>query len=123
MDINNKMDLNLINSNNITLAEIQRIQELSEYVLPERVYLQYIRCTKGNENLSYDQAKKKIIRNLVLGRKVASFKDCQYKQVFFYNDLMIHINKVEKSICYIKNLASVNKAKKEDLNVIMGIEQ
>ena len=122
------MELNLIKTDLVNIGEIELIQELDGYRFPNRVYKNYIWNTNNNRNLSYEDAKKKLIRNIVLGVEARMIKGMEHKKVYYYGCLQIHVNINEKSICYIKNNFkgvfpwNVNADKIHILNEIMGIE-
>lgn len=118
------MDLNLknINANLVNVGELEFIQELDTYELPYRVYDVYRHITKDNDNISYEECKKKLIRNIILGHELHVKPGREYKRVFSYKDMLIHINIEERNICYIKTLRNwVNFEKKATLDEIMGI--
>lgn len=113
--------------NLITAEEIELIQELSTYRFPNRVYQKYIHRTKDNENTTYKQAKKKIIRNIILSNEAPTKAGLEHKRVFFYGNLLIQVNIVERCICFISNYRGdfdfeVDEDKRSALNEIMEID-
>lgn len=116
------MELNIRNSEFVNIEDVEFIQELDTYSFPNRVYEVY-RNTTNNKDISYDQARRKIIRDIILGVELPKKREIKHKRVFSYGCLLIHINTEEKSICYIKNIKNkINKDKKFALNKIMKIE-
>lgn len=122
------MELNIKNSEFVTVGDIEMIQELDKYELPMRVFNKYRSLTRGNDFLKFEQVKKKLIRNMVLGVEAPMIKGMSHKRVFQYGNLQIHANIEEKSIVYILNydgkfLWDISKEKIHSMNEIMGIEE
>lgn len=120
------LDLNLIKTDLITVEEIEFIQELSTYRFPNRVYQEYIHSTKDNKNTKYGIAKKKIIRDIILAKEAPVKIGLEYKKVFYYGNMIIQLNTVEKSICFISNCEGrfhfhLDREKRSALNEIMGL--
>lgn len=122
------MDLNLVRTDLVTVEEIETMQELSTYRFPNRVYQTYRHKTKNNFNTEYQEAKKKIIRSIILANEAPMRKSIEYKKVFFYGNMIVHINTVEKSICFIDNYQGnfhfyLDTEKRRILNEIMGLKE
>lgn len=60
--------------------------EIKIYELPNYVYNRYRKITKGNKNVSYDLAKKKISRNVYLAKCLING---EYEQLHLYGSLLI----------------------------------
>jgi len=123
-----EMELKMINSKLVTVAEIEMIKELDKFRLPIRVFNVYRSFTKGNDFLKFDQVKKKLIRNMVLGVEAPMIVGTEHKKVFQYGNLMIHINLAEGTIAYLQNYDGkffwdISKEKIHTMNEIMGIEE
>ena len=89
----------------------------------------YRQCTRGNDFISIEQCKKKLIRNILLGNEAPVKVGLEKKRCFYYECLTIQLNTEEHAFCYIKNEFGVDYGFKLDmerrksLNYIMGIEE
>jgi hypothetical protein len=123
------MDLNVVLTRAVTVQDMESIQILSEYKLTEKAYNEYITTIKWNEGMSYEDAKKKIIRDILLSREACPHKKFIYKRLFYYGCLQIGLNEKEKEIYYINNVLGVDydfkldREKRRMLNKIMGIKE
>lgn len=117
----------MINSNLITIEDLENIQYLDGFNLPQRVFEIFKRTTRNNDFLTYEIAKKKLIRNIMLSYEAPEKVGLEYKRVFYFGNLAIHLNLNEKSISYINNNFDIERTfemdlkKKKTLNYIMGI--
>jgi hypothetical protein len=123
------MNLKVINTRVITVEDMENIQYLDGFSLPNRVYRAYIGLTKGNENTKYNDARKKLIRNIMLSYEAPVKERLEHKRVFYYGNLLIQLNMEENSICYVQNNLGIHcnfrldKEKRKALNYIMGISE
>lgn len=121
------MDLRMIKTKLVTVQDMINIQDLDEYYLPERVWKSYASLTRDNDFITYEDCKRKLIRNIILGYEAPPKKGLEHKIVMYYGCLAIHLNLIEHSIAYV-NISEVahkcyiNKEKRKMLNYIMGIE-
>lgn len=125
------MELKLVSTDMVTIGEIEDIQALDTYHFPYRVFYEYVNHVKHDKFLEYDEVRKKIIRDIIVGEEAPMKSSIYYKIVFYYGNLVIHVNMKEKSICYIKNHKGEEfhsnigweyiEKKKSVLNEIMGI--
>ena len=61
------------------------------YELPNYAYKKYKQVVKGNENTSHEMARKKLTRNILLGKRV--YKDHTYNQeLYLYGHLKLRVN-------------------------------
>jgi len=122
------MELKMINSNLITIEDLENIQYWDGFNLPQRVFEIFKRTTRNNDFLTYEIAKKKLIRNIMLSYEAPEKVGLKYKRVFYYGCLLIQLNIEERTICYINNNLDIDCKFKLDiekrkvLNYIMGIE-
>ena len=122
------MDLKIVNTDLVTVGEIEMIQELMEYDLPLRVFNVYKTYTKGNDFLKIDEVKHKLIRNIVLGVEMPMIEGMSHKRTFRYGNLLLQTNELEKSLCYVLNYEgryefNVSKEKIHIMNEIMEIKE
>lgn len=120
---------------NVTVRDMELLNELNTLNFPYRVFKKYKFNVKDNEEIEYEQARRKIMRDIVLGFELPTKDGIEYKRVFLYGNLMIHINTEEKCICYIcdarqlhidtsdENGTSfkISREKRKELNKIIGI--
>ncbi|GCD10410.1 hypothetical protein [Clostridium tagluense] len=123
-----KMDINLIRTDLVTIEDIGIIQELWQYAFPNRVYAVYKSITRKNSETTYLQAKKKLIRDILLSNEAPIIKGSEHRRIFYYGNLTIEIDVVKRSICYIANdkgkfRFTLNKEKRAVLNEIMNIKE
>ena len=122
------MELNIIRSNKVTVQDIKNMLELDKYELPERTYNYYKQYTNGNDFISIEECKKKLIRNVLLGREAPVKVGFEKVRVFYYGCLTIMIDIEDRSFSYIKNEYGVDYGFKLDierrivLNYILGIK-
>jgi len=123
------MDLNITNTKVLTIQEIEDIQYLDGFSLTEKAYMDYISTIKDCSNINYEDAKKKIIRNLLLSNEAHTNRVEKHKRLYYYGNLSIGLNTREMSIYFIKNYIQTDYKFKLDiekrrvLNVIMGIKE
>ena len=122
------MDLKMVNTKVITVEDMENIQYLDGFILPERVWKIYKEKTRKNDFISIENCKKKLIRNIMLSYEAPVKVGLEHKRVFYFGNLAIHLNLNEKSISYINNnfdierKIQINSEKKKMLNYIMKIE-
>lgn len=122
------MDLKMIKTNLVTVQDLEDIQALDTYDLPERVFNFYKQNTRWNDFINIEDCKKKLIRNILLSYEAPMKAEIKHKRVFYYGNLQIHVNEIEKSICYINTYEGsykfhVNRDRKRILNYIMDIKE
>lgn len=123
------MNLKMINSKVVTVEDMENIQYLDTFDLPNRVFEIYKQNTRGNDFIKIEDCKKKLIRNLMLSYEAPTKEGLLHKRVFYFGNLAIHLNLNEKSISYINNNFDIERRfkmdleKKKVLNYIMGIEE
>jgi len=122
------MELKMINSKLVSVRDIEDIQELDTYLLPERVFKIYKERTRANDFIKIEDCKKKLIRNIILAYEAPDKVGLEHKRVFYYGCLLIQLNIEERTICYINNNLDIDckfkldREKRRVLNYIMGIE-
>jgi len=122
------MELKMINSKLVTVKDLENIQELDLYDLPERIYKRYKETTRGNDFISIEECKKKLIRNIILSYEAPVKVGLEYKRCFYYGCLIIQLNLEERNFCYIDNRFdkgsnfSMDLEKRKVLNYIMGLK-
>lgn len=96
---------------------METINGIEVYDLDELVYFEYISSVKGNESLTYEEAKKKLTRGILLGYSV--YKNDKTKiQIIQYGWLQIVTKankKGKKKIIDIKNYQKPRQYWKLDL--------
>ena len=122
------MELNITNSEYVTVGDIESINVLDTYFLSDRVARIYTTMTRGNDFLTYKEVKKKLIRNIILSDEAPVKIGLERKRVFYFGNLIIQTNEEEHSICYIDNREGnyrfkLNREKRKALNEIMRIEE
>jgi len=123
------MDLRMVNTKVVTIDDLMNIQYLDNFKLTEKAYMDYIGTIRWNYKVDYDCAKKKIIRNLILSNEAHENKYEKEKRLFYYGNLSIGINEIEKEIYFIKNSLGVeyefklNREKRRVLNYVMNIKE
>lgn len=94
------------------------------YKLTKNSYDYYRQNVKGNEFTTYNQARKKLTRNILLSSNKMLCGDGD--TIFFYGNLEIRVNKANK-IILLKNNHSINyifrvdRDKYNELNELLGI--
>ena len=122
------MNLKMINTKVVTVEELDAIQYLNEFKLTEKAYMDYISTIKYCNDIDYDLAKKKIIRNILLSREAHENTYEKEKRLFYYGNLSIGLNQEDKTIYFIKNYLQtdykfkLDREKRKVLNYIMEIE-
>lgn len=122
------MELRMLKTKLVSVEEMSLIQELYTYELPLRVYDYYIKNIKGNSDVSVQNCKKKLIRNILLSYQAPTKEGLEHKITYYYGCLIIQLNMIEKSICYIQNKLDnkhtykIDMQKRSALDYIMGIE-
>lgn len=92
--------------------------------ISERIYKKFKRSTRGNENISLIDCRKKLTRNFILGTSM--FKDGDYEQRYF-GKLLILCDLERKMIINIKNSkyrigkVYINPREKYELNKLLGL--
>ena len=76
------------------------LKELKDYDIPYWVQRDYRQKVKNNLNDTYDVIKKKLIRNIVLGKKIREYNRYCVVQ---YGNLEIEVDKRAKQIYDIRN--------------------
>jgi len=121
------MDLKVLRTNKVTIDDMEAIQYLSEFSFPNRVYRAYKGMTRNNDFITYEQARKKLIRNIMLSYEAPVKEGLQHKRTMYYGCLLIQLNLEEKSICYVNNSVDkhyhfkMDKERRKALNYIIGI--
>lgn len=97
--------------------------EIKLFKLSNKAYRQYCKVTKGNSDISYDLARRKLTRNILLSLKTDIDKN---KKLYIYGYLHIFVRK--NKIVWVKNIKSLksdwfykDKKEYERLNEILGI--
>lgn len=92
--------------------------------ISDRVYKKFKRSTRGNENISIIDCRKKLTRNFILGTSM--FKDGDYEQRYFGKLLML-VDLERMTVINIKNSKDrigkvyINAREKYDLNNLLGL--
>jgi len=122
------MELKMIRSKLVTIEDLENIQYLDGFNLPQRVFEIFKRTTRNNDFLTYEMVKKKLVRNIMLSYEAPEKVGLEHKRVFYYGCLLIQLNIEERTICYINNNLDIDCKfkldieKRKTLNYIMGIE-
>ena len=116
----------LLGFGKLTKEERELLKELQGYGLSDRVCDYYKNNVKNNKNDSYATIKKKIIRNIVLGKEAPKDTKNENKRMFYYGNLSVQINVLEKEIVWIKNYHNhstweVDKEKKQYIEKLLKI--
>ena len=100
-------------NNILTRKERLLLEELKTYGFPNRIYRYYINAVKNNRNTDYKTARKKIIRNIILGiRNENTWTKNKNCKVSYYGNLAIAYDINKKVIVWIKNYTKEEIQKK-----------
>lgn len=62
------------------------------YELPNYAYQKYKRVVKGNEDITLEMARRKLTRNILLGKRVYKDSHHRHMELILYGKLKIRIN-------------------------------
>jgi hypothetical protein len=97
---------------------------MKPYGLTVKAYDYYRTNVKGNENITYEMARRKLTRNALLGKYIDT--DEYGRKLIYYGNLSIIVDK-DNTIVWLKNYPkqnfhfNVDKAEYERLNRKLGI--
>ncbi|CAM3738129.1 HNH endonuclease [Hathewaya histolytica] len=110
----NKLPENKLCFNPLTKNEFKLLQEFKNYTITEDVFNYYINNVKNNKEEDFNTIRKKLIRNIILGKI--------NKNVSYYGNLIIEFSLEEKTIVSIKNRKQRAKPPKKDKKKWLNIE-
>jgi hypothetical protein len=110
----------------LTKEERKLLKKIKSATINKKVYTYYKNSIKNNENDTKEQARKKLIRNIVLAKKVDKIENGNKNLFLFGNLNILYLEKTNEIVWLENKIGSfhfrVNHRKKNWLNKYLGIE-